>query len=80
MDAEEACPVCHGSGDDLYGCGCQCRTDEEEAVCTSRGCCSNCECHGCGGSCCYCGGTGKKKDWQAGGPYDWDYAPADEKD
>ncbi|MBY0538455.1 hypothetical protein K2P47_03605 [Patescibacteria group bacterium] len=77
--SNEACPVCRGSGSEPDGCGCQCVTEVERAVCAYLGC-VNCNCAGCGGSCDYCGGTGKKKDWQPGGPYPQDYVPDEEKD
>lgn len=67
--SEEVCPICLGSGDDPGGCGCRCSTEEETAACTFPGC-MYCNCAGCGGTCCYCGGTGKEKDWQEGGPYE----------
>jgi hypothetical protein len=74
----EVCPVCHGSGDDPDGCGCQCFTEEQEANC-DRLKCKFCMCEGCGGSCCYCGGSGKKKDWKPGGPYEYDYVKVDKR-
>ena len=66
------CPVCLGSGNDPDGCKCRCFTTEEQSV-ISPICPINVYCLGCGGLCCYCGGTGKKKDWKPGGPYDYDY-------
>lgn len=69
MMKSDICPICHGSGDDPDGCGCQCVTPEEEAAC-ERLRCVFCNCAGCGGSCCYCGGTGRESDWKPGGPYE----------
>lgn len=65
---EKKCPICLGTGDDPDGCGCVCTTEEEKAQCQQSGC-HFCSCMGCGGSCCYCGGTGKEKDYIEGCPY-----------
>jgi hypothetical protein len=78
MDSKKDCPVCFGSGNDPDGCNCRCFTKAERAVISSV-CCVNVDCQGCGGICCYCGGTGKKKDWKPGGPYPQDYEPDEEK-
>ncbi len=76
MDNKNDCPVCLGSGEEPNGCGCQCFTEEQLAACTRRKC-QFCMCEGCGGSCLYCGGSGNKKDWQPGGPYEYDYVKDD---
>ena len=78
MDDLKDCPVCHGSGDDPHGSECQCFTEEERMVVSSV-CCVNVDCQGCGGICCYCGGSGKEKDWKLGGPYPRDYVLDEEK-
>lgn len=75
MTIGDICPVCKGGGEDPDTCGCRCMaegldTDVSGFVCQFPGHgCINCGCDGCGGSCPYCGGTGKAKDWAEGGPY-----------
>jgi len=75
------CPICHGTGEDPDGCGCSCmqnglKTMEPDFKCQYPGFgCINCNCEGCGGSCCYCGGTGEAKNWIDDGPYEKDGTP-----
>lgn len=64
---DAACSACGGSGDDPEGCGCLCKTEEDQAKCLIPLCIS-CNCAGCGGSCPWCGGSGKKSGWKEENP------------
>ena len=70
LDSDE-CPVCEGTGNDPEPCGCTCIAEGRPtgilALC-DRSCCSNCQGAGCGGSCPFCGGSGRKSDWVEGNP------------
>lgn len=80
---DDICPVCLGSGEDVDGCGCSCigegKMDVHHNECF-KPCCASCGGDGCGGSCPFCGGSGKKSDWKPGNPSYEGYELSTQKD